>query len=61
MIASCMIFLASFGVASDINETTLTKFILCRENIPTDMLEVVEAQEHMHNATEPEEDEENDD
>ena len=31
------------------------------KNIPTEMLEVVEAQEHMHNATEPEEDEEKDD
>ena len=31
------------------------------KNIPTSMLEVVEAQEHMHNATEPEEDEEKDD
>ena len=31
------------------------------KNIPTSMLEVVEAQEHMHSATEKEEDEENDD
>ena len=31
------------------------------KNIPTSMLEVVEAQEHMHSATEKEEDEEKDD
>ena len=31
------------------------------KNIPTEMLEVVKAQEHMHSATEKEEDEENDD
>ena len=31
------------------------------KNIPTEMLEVVEAQEHMHSATEKEEDEENND
>ena len=31
------------------------------KNIPTAMLEVVKTQEHMHNATEPEEDEEKDD
>ena len=31
------------------------------KNIPTSMLEVVEAQEHMHSATEKEEDEENND
>ena len=31
------------------------------KNIPTEMLEVVKMQEHMHNATEPEEDEEKDD
>ena len=31
------------------------------KNIPTSMLEVVEAQEHVHSATEKEEDEENDD
>ena len=31
------------------------------KNIPTEMLEVVKAQEHMHNATEPEEDEDKDD
>jgi len=27
MIASCMIFLASFGVSTDINETTINKFV----------------------------------
>ena len=31
------------------------------KNIPTEMLEVVKAQEHMHSSTEKEEDEENDD
>ena len=31
------------------------------KNIPTEMLEVVKAQEHMHNSTEKEEDEENND
>ena len=31
------------------------------KNIPTEMLEVVKAQEHMHNATEKEEDEDNND
>ena len=41
MIASCMIFLASFGVSTDINETTINKLIMCRENIPTDMFQHV--------------------
>ena len=41
MIASCMIFLASFGVTTDINHTTLTKLMECRDNIPADMFDHV--------------------
>jgi len=41
MIASCMIFLASFGVTTDINHTTLTRLMECRDNIPADMFDHV--------------------
>ena len=41
MIASCMIFLASLGITTDINHTTLTKLMECRDNIPADMFDNV--------------------